>query len=190
MKGSEWNGWTRSRMTLTGFDCTTPTNCRPWGWTGYHCTFPITRSPSKRRKLKKVVIIKAHIGSLLYNSMDRQQLRKPRKKNMQQQLVTSSLFDVETYSQSDVVDRVVGSSLSSLKDESSQDSDFIPELWQETLPPPKYGRQRVETDDCVSWEKITFLYNFSKLVNHLDWSWLVALLVYASYSFPKTLYVS
>ena len=47
---------------------------------------------------------------------------------MQQQLVTSSLFDVETYSQSDVVDRVVGSSLSSLKDESSQDSDFIPEL--------------------------------------------------------------
>ena len=52
----------------------------------------------------------------------------PVKKNMQQQLVTSSLFDVETYSQSDVVDRVVGSSLSSLKDESSQDSDFIPEL--------------------------------------------------------------
>ena len=156
MKGSEWNGWTRSRMTLTGFDCTTPTNCRPWGWTGYHCTFPITRSPSKRRKLKKVAIIKAHIGSLLYNSMDRQQLRKPRKKNMQQQLVTSSLSDVETDSQSDVVDRVDGTSLRSLNDESSQDSDFIPELWQETLPPPKYGRQRVERDHCVSWEKITF----------------------------------
>ena len=83
---------------------------------------------------------------------------------MQQQLVTSSLSDVETDSQSDVVDRVDGSSLSSLNDESSQDSDFIPEPWQETLPPPKYGRQRVERDHCVSWEKITFLYNFSKLV--------------------------
>ena len=46
---------------------------------------------------------------------------------MQQQLVTSSLSDVETDSQSDVVDRVDGSSLSSLNDESSQDSDFIPE---------------------------------------------------------------
>ena len=75
---------------------------------------------------------------------------------MQQQLVTSSLSDVETDSQSDVVDRVDGSSLSSLNDESSQDSDFIPEPWQETLPPPKYGRQRVERDHCVSWEKITF----------------------------------
>ena len=56
--------------------------------------------------------------------MDRQQLPV---KNMQQQLVTSSLSDVETESQSDVVDRVVGSSLSSLNEESSQDSDFIPE---------------------------------------------------------------
>ena len=46
---------------------------------------------------------------------------------MQQQLVTSSLSDVETDSQSDVVDRVVGSSLSGLNDESSPDSDFIPE---------------------------------------------------------------
>ena len=42
---------------------------------------------------------------------------------MQQQLVTSSLSDVETDSQSDVVDRVVGSSLSGLNDESSPDSD-------------------------------------------------------------------
>ena len=50
---------------------------------------------------------------------------------MQQQLVTSSLSDVETDSQSDVVDRVDGSSLSSLNDESSQDSDFIPEPWQD-----------------------------------------------------------
>jgi len=57
--------------------------------------------------------------------MDRQQLPV---KNMQQQLVTSSLSDVETESQSDVVDRVVDSSFSSLNDESSQDSDFIPEL--------------------------------------------------------------
>ena len=69
--------------------------------------------------------------------------------------MTSSLSDVETDSQSDVVDRVDGSSLSSLNDESSQDSDFILNP-DRTLPPPKYGRQRVERDHCVSWEKITF----------------------------------
>ena len=40
-------------MTLTGLDCTTLISCHPWGWTGYPCTFPITRSPSKREKLKK-----------------------------------------------------------------------------------------------------------------------------------------
>ena len=34
-----------------------------------------------------------------------------------------------------------------------------------------YLRQNMDDSglrDCVSWEKITFLYNFSKLVNHLD----------------------
>ena len=39
-------------MTLTGLDCTTPISCRPWEWTSYPCTFPITRSPSKGRKLQ------------------------------------------------------------------------------------------------------------------------------------------
>ena len=158
-------------MTLTGFDCTTPTNCRPWGWTGYHCTFPITRSPSKRRKLKKVAIIKAHIGSLLYNSMERQQPRQPPVRNVRQQ-VTSSLSEVETDSISDVVDRVAGSSPSSVSEESSLETDFIPEPRAETS---KYGRKRtqIERDNYVSSEKIVFWYiKFSTTVNNLinlDW---------------------
>ena len=51
-----------------------------------------------------------------------------------QQQVTSSLSEVETDSQSDVVDRVVGSSPSSLSDESSPETDFIPKPRAETLP--------------------------------------------------------
>ena len=66
----------------------------------------------KGKKAEKFAMIKAHIGSLLYDSMESQQPRKPLLGNMQQQ-VTSSLSEVETDSQSDVVDRVVGSSLSS-----------------------------------------------------------------------------
>ena len=66
----------------------------------------------KGKKAEKVAMIKAHIGSLLYDSMECQQPRQPLLRNMQQQ-VTSSLSEVETDSQSDVVDRVVGSSLSS-----------------------------------------------------------------------------
>ena len=69
-------------------------------------------------------MIKAHIGSLLYDSMERQQPRQPLLKNMQQQ-VTSSLSEVETDSQIDVVDQIVGSSPSSLSDESSPETDFI-----------------------------------------------------------------
>ena len=88
--------------------------------------------------------------------MKRQQLRKPPLRNMRQQ-VTSSLSEIETDSQNDAVDRVVVSSSSSLNDESSPHSDFIPEPCQETLHPSKYGRKRAraERDDCVSWEKIT-----------------------------------
>ena len=50
-------------------------------------------------------MIKAHTGSLLYNSMERQQPRQPPLRNVRQQ-VTSSFSEVETDSQSDVVDRV------------------------------------------------------------------------------------
>jgi len=84
--------------------------------------------------------------------MECQQLRKSPLRNVQQQ-VTSSLFEVETDSQSDVVDRVVGSSPSSLSNESSSDTDFIPEPRAETLTPSKYGRKRarVEIDNYVSW---------------------------------------
>ena len=56
-------------------------------------------------------MIKAHIGSLLYNSMEHQQPRQPLLRNVQQQ-VTLSLSEVDTDSQSDAVDlvhRVVGS---------------------------------------------------------------------------------
>ena len=58
-------------------------------------------------KAEKVAMIKAHIGSLPYNSMERQQPRQPPLRNVRQQ-ATSSLSEVETESQSDVVDRVVG----------------------------------------------------------------------------------
>ena len=56
---------------------------------------------------------------------------------------------------SDVVDRVVGSNSSSLSDESSPETDFIPEPHAETS---KYGqrRARVQRDNYVSWEKIVF----------------------------------
>ena len=105
----------------------------------------------KGKKAAKVAMIKAHIGSLLYDSMECQQPRQPLLRNMQQQ-VTSSLSEVETDSQSDVVDRVVGSSPSSLSDELSPEIDLIPEPRAETLPPSKYGRKRtrVERDDYVS----------------------------------------
>ena len=76
------------------------------------------------KKAEKVAMIKAHIGSLLYGSMACQQPRQPPLRNVQQQ-VTSSLSEVETDSQSDVVDRVVGSSPSSLSNESSPETDFI-----------------------------------------------------------------
>ena len=117
----------------------------------------------KGKKAEKVAMIKAHIGSLLYDSMECQQPRQPPLRNVQQQ-VTSSLSEVETDSQSDVVDRVVGSSPSSLK------NDFTPEPCAETLPPSKYGRKqaRVERDNYVSWDKIVFWCNISTLVNNLD----------------------
>ena len=111
----------------------------------------------KGKKAEKVAIIKAHIGSLLYNSMERQQPRQPPLRNVQQQ-VTSSLSEVETDSQSDEVDRIVGSSPSSSNNESSPETDFIPEPCVETLPTSKYGRKRarVERDNYVSWDKIVF----------------------------------
>ena len=61
-------------------------------------------------------MIKVHIGRLLYNSVERQQPWQPPLRNVQQQ-VTSSLSEVESDLQSDVVDRVVGSSLRSSSDE-------------------------------------------------------------------------
>ena len=66
----------------------------------------------KGKKAEKVAVIKAHIGSLLYDSMEFQQPWQPPLRNVQQQ-VTSSLFEVETDFQSEVVDRVDGSSPSS-----------------------------------------------------------------------------
>ena len=92
-------------------------------------------------------MIKAHIGSLLYNSMERQQPRQPPLRTVSQQ-VTSSLSEVETDSESDVVDRVVGSSPSSFSEESSRETDYIPEPRAETS---KYGRKRtrVETETII-----------------------------------------
>ena len=102
-------------------------------------------------------MIKAHIGSLLYDSMECQQPRQPLQRNMQQK-VTSSLSEVETDSQGDVVDRVFGSSPSILSDKSSPETEFIPEPRAETLPPSKYERKRAraERGDYDSWEKTVF----------------------------------
>ena len=71
----------------------------------------------------------------------------------------NSLFDsngrhiseVQTDSQGDVIDRVVGSTLRSLSDKSTPKTDFIPEPRAETLLPSKYGRKRVrvERDDST-----------------------------------------
>ena len=44
----------------------------------------------KGKRAEKVAMIKAHIGSLPYNSMERQQLRQPQRRNVRQQ-ATSSL---------------------------------------------------------------------------------------------------
>ena len=83
--------------------------------------------------------------------MECQQPRQPPLRNVQQQ-VTSSLCKVETDSQSDVVDRVVGSSPSGLSNESSPETDFIQEARAEMLPPSKYGRwwAWVERENYVS----------------------------------------
>ena len=69
----------------------------------------------KGKKAEKVAMIKAYIGSLLYNSMERQQPWQPPLRNVRQQM-TSSLSEVEADSQNDVVHRVVGSSPSSLSE--------------------------------------------------------------------------
>ena len=101
-------------------------------------------------------MIKAHIGSFLYNSMGRQQPLQPPLRNVHQK-ATSSLSEVETDRQCDI-DRVVGSSPSSSSDESSPETDFLPETGAETLLTSKYGRKRarVKLDNYVSWDKIVF----------------------------------
>ena len=102
-------------------------------------------------------MIKVHIGSLLYNSMGRQQPLQPSLRNVHQQ-ATSSRSEVDTDSQSDIVDRVVGSSPSSSSDESSPETDFLPEPGAETLATSKHGRKRavVVRDKYVSWDRIVF----------------------------------
>ena len=50
----------------------------------------------KGKKAAKVAMIKAHIGSLLYNSMERQQPQQPPLRNVRQPL-TSSLSEVEIW---------------------------------------------------------------------------------------------
>ena len=92
----------------------------------------------KWKKAEEIAMIKAHIGSLLYDSMERQQPRQPPLRNVRQQ-VTSSLSEVETNLQSDVVDRIVGAGPSSSSDKSSPVTDFIPEPRAETS---NYGRKR------------------------------------------------
>ncbi|XP_068683894.1 uncharacterized protein [Montipora foliosa] len=101
----------------------------------------------KWKKAEEIAMIKAHIGSLLYDSMERQQPRQPPLRNVRQQ-VTSSLSEVETNLQSDVVDRIVGAGPSSSSDESSPVTDFIPEPRAETS---NYGRKRARVEREGSW---------------------------------------
>ena len=114
----------------------------------------------KGKKAEKVAVIKAHIGSLLYDSMECQQPWQPPVRNVQQQ-VTSSLFQVETDFQSEVVDRVDGSSPSSSSCKLSPETDFIQKHCAETFPLSKYGWKQtwVERDYYVSWDKIVFWQN-------------------------------
>ena len=56
------------------------------------------------------------------------------------------ISEVQTDSQGDVIDRVVGSTLRSLSDKSTPKTDFIPEPRAETLLPSKYGRKRVRVE--------------------------------------------
>ena len=93
-------------------------------------------------------MIKAHIGSLLCDSMECQQPRQPLLRNIRQQ-VTSSLSEVETDSQSDAADQAVGSSPSSLGDESSPETDFILEPHAE-----HYRRQNMDEGGHGSRETI------------------------------------
>ena len=141
-----WLGW-------TGLDFDKRSSLRVDELSLYFSHHKIT---FKGKKAEKVAMIRVHISSLLYNSMERQQPGQPPLRNVSQQ-VTSSLSEVETESQSDVVDRVVGSSPSSLSEESSPESDFIPEPRAETS---KYGRKRTRTgrdwDNYISWEKMVF----------------------------------
>ena len=92
-------------------------------------------------------MIKAQIDSLLYDSMGCQQHSQSLLRNVQQQ-VTSSRSEVETDSQSAEVDRVVGSSPSSLSNQSLLQTNFIPEPREETLPPSKYGKK-----ECTGRER-------------------------------------
>ena len=68
--------------------------------------------------------------------------------------MTSSLSEVETNLQSDVVDRIVGAGPSSSSDESSPVTDFIPEPRAETS---NYGRKRARVEREVGED--SFLIN-------------------------------
>ena len=91
----------------------------------------------KRKKAEKVALSKARIGSLLFNSMERHQPPQPPLRNREQR--TSSTSELETNSENDVVERVIGSSSTTLTDESSPETD-LPALYQDPLQTSKYGR--------------------------------------------------
>lgn len=122
--------------TLTGLDCTTPISCCPWGWTSYHWLFPSQDHLQREESWKGRNDQSAHWQLAVQFYLASTTSAAP-----VQQQVTSWLSEVETDSHSDVVDRVVGSSLSSLNDKSSPETDFIPGPCVETLPPSKYGQK-------------------------------------------------
>ena len=123
----------------------------------HHCTFSHHKITFKGKKSEKVAIVKAHIGSLLYNSMERQKLRQPPSTMLQQQVILS-LSEVETESQSDVIDRVDRVVAEALANRHRRLILYQNPVRKHYPRPSKYGRKRsrVDRDDYVSREKTVF----------------------------------
>ena len=99
----------------------------------------------RRKKAEKIALSKARIGSLLFNCMECHQPRQPHLRNREQR--TSSMSELEINSEIDVMERVVGSSSTTLTDESSTETD-LPAHYQE----PLITNIKIWTKAGTSWE--------------------------------------
>ena len=99
----------------------------------------------KGREAEKVAVIKAHIGSLLYDSIECQQSRQPPVKKC----AATGHFPRW---------KLTGKGRRRWSCRFKPKTDFIPKPGAETSPPSKYGRKRarVERDNYVRWDNIVF----------------------------------